>query len=224
MSPLKLKIKLISVYCLAAIVVGAALFLPAGTLNYWPAWVYTGVMFIPALFVGIYFYRNNPEFLIRRLQFKEKEKEQSLIIKLASSMFFLAFLVPGLDYRYGWSDVPAIWVISANIIVFCGYLFIFWVFKENSYASRIVEVMEGQKVISTGPYAVVRHPMYLGVMAMYLATPIALGSWWALIGFLPIPISIVFRLLNEEKVLLEKLPGYKEYCEKVKYHLIPFIW
>ncbi len=138
--------------------------------------------------------------------------------------FILCFLIPGFDYRFNWSEVPTILVVFANIMVFLGYLFVFFVFRENSYTSRIVEVEKEQKVISTGPYSLVRHPMYLGTIVMYLFTPLALGSWWALIGFLFFPLLLIFRIFNEEEVLLRDLPGYKEYCHKTRYRLIPYIW
>ena len=209
---------------MAPILVGLFLFVPAGSLYYWQAWIYCGVIFIPAFFVVQYFLKKDPELLERRMRMKEKEEKQKSIIKFAAIISFIGFIIPGLDYRYHWSNVPVLLVIISNIIVLLGYIFVFFVLRENSYASRIIEVENGQKVITTGPYAIVRHPMYLGVLLMYLFTPLALGSYWALIFFLPFLPIIVFRLLNEEEVLLRELPGYEEYCQKTRYHLVPFIW
>jgi len=211
-------------YVLAAIVYGLIFFLPAGTIRYWEAWVYLGILFIPMLFIFIYLFKNNPELLERRLRIRETEKPQKLIIGLSILVFFSAFIIPGLDHRFGWSTVPVAAVIIADIIALAGYSIFFLVIKENTYASRVIEVEKDQKVISTGPYAVVRHPMYLGGSLMYLFSPIALGSFWAVIAFLPLPALLVFRIFNEEQVLAKELPGYKAYMQKVKYRLIPFVW
>ncbi len=203
---------------------GLMLFLPAGSLYYWQAWIYCGVIFITMSFVVFYFLTKDPELLERRMRLREKEEKQKTIQIFGSVIFFIGFIISGLDYRYHWSDVPVILVIAANAIVLSGYIFVFLVLRENSYASRIIEIEKGQKVITTGPYAIVRHPMYMGVLLMYLFTPLALGSYWASIFFLPLFPLIVVRLLNEEEMLLRELPGYKEYCQKTRYRLIPFIW
>jgi protein-S-isoprenylcysteine O-methyltransferase Ste14 len=209
---------------MALIVVGMMLFLPAGSLKYWEAWIYCGVIFVPMVFAVSYFLKTDPELLERRMRLREKEKKQKTIIKAANLVFFISLLIPGFDHRYQWSNVPVALVIAANAMVFLGYLVFFFVLRENSYASRIIEVEHEQKVITTGPYAIVRHPMYSGVILMVLFTPLALGSYWALITFLPMLPLVVFRTLNEEEVLFRELPGYKEYCQKTRYRLFPFIW
>jgi protein-S-isoprenylcysteine O-methyltransferase Ste14 len=208
----------------ALAVVGLLLFLSANTLNYWEAWVYCGILFIPMLAILRYFLKHDPAMLERRMRMREREAPQRRIVAGSMILFFAAILIPGLDHRFGWSFVPLPVVLAADAIVFLGYLLFFLVLRENSYASRVVEVEQGQKVISTGPYAIVRHPMYLGIILMFLATPVALGSFWALIPFLFMPAVLAFRILNEEKVLLRDLPGYVEYCRKVRYRMIPRVW
>jgi protein-S-isoprenylcysteine O-methyltransferase Ste14 len=219
-----LKKQVILRFIMAPIIMGLMLFLPAGSLYYWQAWIYCAVLFIPVFFVVLYFFKYDPELLERRMRMWEKEEKQKTIQIVGIIIFFSGFIMCGLDYRYHWSNVPVYLVIAANAIIFSGYIFVFLVLRENSYASRIIEVEKGQKVITTGPYAIVRHPMYLGVLVMYLFTPLALGSYWAIIFFLPLLPLLVSRLLNEEKKLLRELPGYKEYCQKTKYRLIPFIY
>jgi protein-S-isoprenylcysteine O-methyltransferase Ste14 len=220
----ELKKQILLRFIMAPIFMGLMLFLPAGTLDYWQAWIYFGVLLIPVSFVVFYFLKNAPELLERRMRMKEKEQKQKTIQIFGIIIFLIGFITCGLDYRYHWSNVPVYLVIVANAIVLSGYIFVFLVLRENSYASRIIEVEEDQKVITTGPYAIVRHPMYLGVLVMYLFTPFALGSYWAIIFFLPLIPLLVSRLLYEEEMLLRELPGYKEYCQKTRYHLIPFIY
>jgi protein-S-isoprenylcysteine O-methyltransferase Ste14 len=203
---------------------GLIFFVPAGTLDYWEAWVYCAVLLVPCVFVLTYLLRKDPELLARRIRLNEKEPAQRRIIRASSLIFFTGFLIPGLDHRYGWSDIPVEAVLAANVLVIVGYALVFLVFKENPFASRVVEVEPDQRVISSGPYALVRHPMYLGTSIMWLATPIALGSYWALPVFLLLPIVLVYRIMNEEEVLLRELPGYREYTHKVRYRLIPGIW
>jgi protein-S-isoprenylcysteine O-methyltransferase Ste14 len=175
-------------------------------------------------FILIYFLKVNPEFLVRRMQFREKEREQSLIVKLTWIPLLLTFLLPGFDVRLGWSKVPTGIVIAADAMVFIGYAFVFLVFRKNNFASRIVEVTENQKVIDSGPYALVRHPMYSGTILMYTLSPLALGSYWAILPALCIIPLLIMRIFNEEKVLARDLPGYTEYMQKVRWRLIPGIW
>lgn len=202
----------------------AMLFLPDGTFAYWEAWVYLAVLIIPMSFVLIYLLKNDPELLERRMRLQEKEPAQKLIIAIAFFCFFLAFLLPGFDRRFAWSQVPAFAVIVADIIVLFGYGIVFLVFRENPYASRIIEVEPGQKVISSGPYAVVRHPMYLGESLMFIFSPLALGSYWAMIPALGIVVLLVARIRNEERVMMRDLKGYPEYMQQTVYRLIPGVW
>jgi len=200
------------------------LFLPAGSFKFWEAWIYLLALLIPMTLTLIYLVKNDPDLLKRRLRLKEKEEKQKLIVRLFRLPFILGFLIPGFDYRFDWSEVPSILVVISNVMVFLGYLWVYFVFRENSYTSRIVEVEKGQKVVTTGPYSIIRHPMYLGITIMFLFTPLALGSWWALIIFAFIPVILIIRLLNEESVLMKNLPGYIDYCQKTHYRLVPFVW
>jgi protein-S-isoprenylcysteine O-methyltransferase Ste14 len=206
------------------IVLAGMFFLTAGTPVYPEAWLYMATLFIPMFFVFIYLIKKDPDLLARRMKMKEKEREQKLIIKLSYIPFLISFLLPGFDKRFGWSDVPFAVVILADILVFISYCIFFLVLKENSYASRIIEVETEQKVISSGTYAKVRHPMYSVVLSMYLLSPIALGSYWAVIPMILIIPVIVARILNEEKILARDLDGYRKYMEETRYRLIPGIW
>lgn len=179
---------------------------------------------VPMLAVLFYFLKNDPKFLERRAKAREKEKAQELISLLSTLIFLAGFIMPGLDKRFGWSQVPWHITIIACGIILLGYLIIFLVFRQNSYASRVIEVTDDQEVISTGLYGIVRHPMYVGVMIMYMPTPVALGSYWGLIPFALLPLSLALRILNEEKILKENLKGYTEYCQKTRYRLIPGLW
>jgi protein-S-isoprenylcysteine O-methyltransferase Ste14 len=205
------------------IVMGLVLFLPAGSLQYWQGWFWWSIISALTLYITAYFLKKDPGLLSRRMKVTEKERQPS-IIRIFSLLSMFTFLVPGFDYRFHWSAVPAGIVIGANALVLVGYIFIFLVFKENSYASTVIQVEDKQPVISTGPYAIVRHPMYSGLLLMILFTPLALGSYWTLIfASLFIP-TIIFRIRKEEEVLLRDLPGYKDYCLKTPYRLIPSIW
>lgn len=220
----KLSVSVLFRLAFAVPMVGLFLFLPAGTWRYWQAWMYLGTLFIPMFFVFGYLLKNDPELLERRMHTKEKENQQNQVLKFGYPLFIAAFILPGFDIRYGWSNMPAIISVLADIAVFAGYLIFFFVLRENSYASRVVEVEQDQKVISTGPYALVRHPMYVGVLMMYLFSPLALGSWWALIPAASIVVVLVVRIRNEEEVLLRELPGYAEYQQKTRFRMIPGIW
>jgi protein-S-isoprenylcysteine O-methyltransferase Ste14 len=210
---------------LAAIVIPAILFAMAGTLHYWQGWFYSAVLLLPMLAAVSLFMRTDPELLERRMKVHEKEQEQRIIVLMGTAIFVAGFLSIAIDLRlHGLNQVPIAIVLAADAGVFLGYCLILWVFKENSYASRTIEVVQGQKVITTGPYSIIRHPMYLGFLFMYLLTPIALGSWWAVPVFLLYVPILMWRIFNEEKVLLRDLPGYYEYCQERHYRLLPLIW
>jgi len=209
----------------AIIMIGMALmlFLPAGSLKYWQGWIWWMVIAGMTLYITSFFVQRDPGLLARRMKVQEKETPP-LTVRLMSFLSLLTFLIPGFDYRFHWSAVPVWLVIAANGIVLTGYVLIFRVFKENSYASTVIQVEKEQQVISTGPYAVVRHPMYTGLLLIMLFTPWALGSYWALVfAVLFIPV-ILWRIKREEQVLSNQLPGYMNYIEKTRYRLIPFIW
>jgi len=211
-------------FLLAFFVLSMMFFLPAGTWAYWEAWMYLSLLFIPMVFVIAYLLKKDPELLARRMRTREKEGAQKLIVKLSYIPFLLAFLIPGFDKRFGWSNVAPGISIAAGICVLLGYGMVFLVFRENRYASRVIEVEQGQTVISSGPYAMVRHPMYLGALLMYILSPLALGSHWAMIpAVLFVPI-IVARIRNEERVLVKNLKGYQGYMQETRYRLIPGLW
>lgn len=225
--PLKtnsLIMKIIVRFFFFPIIFGLIVLFPAGTFNYWQFYVYIAVIVAPMLLVLLYFYKNDQQFIERRLKVQEKEKQQKIIQIIFSIIFFTGFVISGFDKRFDWSTISVEVVLLANCFIFFGYLIVFFVFRQNRFASRIIEVEKGQEVISTGLYGIVRHPMYIGVLIMFIPTPIALGSYWGLIPMATMPLSIVLRILNEEKVLCRDLPGYTEYCQKTRYRLIPFIW
>lgn len=208
----------------AFVMMALLFFLPARTIYFWEAWVFMALLFIPAICVLFYLIKKDPELLEKRMKMKEKEKEQKLIMKIASLFFIGALLIPGFDKYYGWSSIPLWLKIFADIMVFLGYIMFFVVLMQNRHASRIIEVDEKQKVIDTGLYSVVRHPMYDAFFLLYGFAPLALGSYWMLLGNIHLILVIVFRILNEEKVLMKELDGYKEYMQKVRYRLIPGLW
>ncbi len=221
---MKLILSALTKLILGFILIGALLFLPAWTLNYPNAWLFIALLFIPMLIMGVVLLIKAPDLLKKRLNGKEKQKAQKGVLALSGLMFPVGFVLSALDFRFGWSRVPLWLVISASVLFLIGYAMYAEVMRENAYLSRTVEVQEGQKVISTGLYGVVRHPMYLATLFMFLPLPLILGSLLGLIPFALYPVVIVIRILNEERVLTEGLDGYAEYKKKVKYRLIPFIW
>ncbi len=218
-------LKKVAVRLLASIpVLILVLFLPAGTFDYWQAWLYLAILLIPMSFALAYMLKYEPELLERRMRMREKESTQKNIIAISLVYFLVVFTLPGLDQRFGWSHVPAAVCIAGGVIVLLGYAFVLLVFRENRYASRVVEVEQAQTVISTGPYALVRHPMYTGVTLMYVFSPLTLGSYWAMLPALLIIPLLAARIRNEESVLVRDLPGYREYMQRVKYRLLPGVW
>lgn len=209
---------------LGLVLIGMLLFLPAWTVNYPGAWLFIALLFIPTILLGVILFILSPSLLKKRIDAKEKETAQSTIVKLSGLMFVLGFVVSALDFRFGWSSVPAWLVIVASVAFLIGYLGYAEVLRENAYLSRTIEVQDGQTVISTGLYGIVRHPMYLATLFMFLPIPLILGSFWGLIPlafYIPL---IIARIIGEEKLLMKELAGYDEYRKKAKYRLIPFIW
>lgn len=202
----------------------ALLFLPAWTLHYWQAWTYLGVSMVSISTIVVYLIRNDPALLARRVNNTEQELSQKFIHFSVNLVFAAVSVVSALDHRFGWSAVPTYVVIAGDVLVALGMLIIFFVFRENSFTASTVQVAAGQKVISTGLYALVRHPMYVGGLVFIFGIPLALGSWWGLLTFIPLTLLIVWRILDEERFLVRNLSGYGEYRSKVKYRLIPFVW
>ncbi len=206
------------------ILVGAMLFLPAWTLAYPGAWLFLGLLFIPMLILGVVMLFQSPALLEKRLNSKEKQATQKGVLALSGLMFPAGFILSALDFRYDWSHVPPWAVVTASILFLVGYGLYAEVMRENAYLSRTIEVQKDQIVVDTGLYGIVRHPMYLATLLMFLPLPLILGSFWGLVPMALYPAIIIVRLLNEEKVLTEGLDGYAKYKEKVKYRLIPFLW
>ena len=200
------------------------LFLPAGTYKYPNGLLFCALLFIPMLIVGVVLFIKDKELLSKRLNSKEKENTQRVVVLVSAVEFVGCFLCAGFDFRFGWTRVPVAVVIIAAVLFFCAYLLYAEVMRENAYLSRTVEVQENQKVVSTGLYGVVRHPMYAATLLLFTMMPIVLGSWLALIFMLPLPFILAKRIHNEEKILKTGLDGYEDYMKKVKYRMIPFIW
>lgn len=206
------------------LLVGLLLFLPAGTLAYAHGWLLVGLLFVPMFVAGLVMLRKSPEFLAKRLDAKEKQAAQKGVLAFSGLMFIAGFVVAGLDFRFGWSKMPTWVVIAASVLFLVAYALYAEVMRENAYLSRTIRVEEGQKVVDTGLYGIVRHPMYAVTVLLFLMIPLVLGSWYALIAFAFYPAIIVIRLKDEEDLLTRQLPGYEDYKQKVKYRLIPFIW
>ena len=220
----KLFISAISKFLLGAVLVGVFVFLPAGTLSYFQGWLFIGILFVPMFAAGIVMMFKNPTLLQKRLKAKEKEKEQDLVVKLSGLMFLVGFVMAGLNYRFDWYVLPKGVSIGAAVVFIVAYALYAEVLRENTYLSRTIEVQENQKVVDTGLYGIVRHPMYAVTLLLFLAMPLVLGSLISFVIFLVYPLLIAKRIRNEEEVLERELVGYKEYKNKVRYRMIPFIW
>jgi protein-S-isoprenylcysteine O-methyltransferase Ste14 len=211
-------------YISVLIFVGALIFLPAGTFKFLNGWLFMAALFIPMIFVMGYLLIKDPELLEKRMKTNEKEKPQKLYLVLSIIISLLTFVLPGLDYRFRWSSVPVWLVIFSTVLMITGYAMFFIVMKQNSYASRVIEIQEEQKLIDTGMYALVRHPMYFSATILYFFAPLVLGSYYAMIPMIFLPGLLVMRIKNEEEVLLKGLKGYEDYMKKVKYRFLPYIW
>ena len=224
MNKTKLFVRALTKFLFGLVLVGAILFLPAGSFSFMGGWLFIALLFIPMIFLGAVLLIKAPDLLAKRLDAKEKEDTQKGVVALSGLLFLAGFIVAGLDFRFGWSHVPTWLVITASVVLLVSYALYAEVMRENAYLSRTIEVQEGQKVVSTGLYGIVRHPMYAVTIWLFLSIPLVLGSFLSLLCFLHYPILIIIRILNEEKVLTEGLDGYADYKKKVKYRLIPFIW
>ena len=221
---MKLFIEALTKFTCGLLLVGTLIFLPAGTLAYTCGWLLIGLLFVPMLIAGFVMLAKSPEFLKKRLDAKEKQTAQKGVLAFSGLMFIAGFLVAGLDFRFGWSNMPAWVIVAASVLFLSAYALYAEVMRENAYLSRTVKVEQGQTVVDTGLYGIVRHPMYVVTILLFLMIPLILGSWYALIVFAFYPAIIVVRLKDEEALLTQELPGYAEYKNKVKYRLIPFIW
>ena len=221
---MKLLSEAIIKFLLGILMVGILIFLPAMSLNFSGGWLFMALLFIPMIFVGAVLFIKSPELLKKRLDGKEKAGAQKGVVALSGLIFLGGFLISSFDFRYGWSSVPLWLTVVASALFLIGYVMYAEVMRENAYLSRTIEVSENQKVITTGLYSVVRHPMYLATLFMFLSIPLILDSFWGLIPFALYPFIIAMRIVNEEKLLTEELNGYAEYKNKTKYRLIPFIW
>ena len=221
---MKLLLNALAKYVLGLLLVGLLVFLPAGTLNYTGGILFLSLLFIPILILGVVLFLKAPELLQKRLNNKETESTQKTVVALSALVFISGFIVAGLDFRFGWSSLPTAVTVIASVLFIAAYALYAEVMRENAYLSRTIKVEENQKVIDTGLYGVIRHPMYSATVLLFLMIPLILGSLLAFIIFLFYPILIAVRIKNEEKVLTEQLPGYREYKKKVRFRLIPFIW
>ena len=221
---MKLFFEAIVKFTCGLLLVGLLIFLPAGTLGYTYGWLLIGLLFGPMLIAGFVMLAKSPDFLKKRLDAKEKQGTQKGVVAFSGLMFIAGFVVAGLDYRFGWSDMPTWVTITASVLFLIAYALYAEVMRENAYLSRTIKVEEGQTVVDTGLYGIVRHPMYAVTILLFMVMPIVLGSWYALIAFAFYPVIIIVRLKDEEDLLTRELPGYAAYKQKVKYRIIPFIW
>lgn len=221
---MKLLISALMKYACGLLLVGLLIFLPAGTLHFANGWLLLGLLFAPMLLAGFVMFFKNPAFLKRRLDAKEKQATQKGVLGFSGLMFIAGFVLAGLDHRFGWSQMPRWVVIAAAVLFLAAYGLYAEVMRENAYLSRTIRVEAGQTVVDTGLYGIVRHPMYMATLLLFLMMPLVLGSWWALIAFAFYPVIIVVRLKDEENLLSRELPGYEAYKKKVKYRLVPFVW
>ena len=221
---MKLFIQAVTKFSLGVILIGLLIFLPAGTLSFFNGWLFMGLLFVPMFIAGIVMILKNPELLKSRLDAKEKQKEQDLVVKLSGLMFLAGFIVAGLGFRFGWYTLPKGVVIGASVVFILAYILYAEVLRENTYLSRTIQVQENQKVVDTGLYGIVRHPMYAATLLLFLSMPLVLGSVYSFLIFLVYPFIIAKRIRHEEEFLEKELNGYAEYKAKVKYRMIPFIW
>ena len=221
---IKLFFEAIFKFIFGVLIIGALIFWPANTLNYWNGWLFMGLLFIPMFIAGIVMMIKSPELLRKRLNAKEKENEQKEVLLLSGLMFIAGFIFAGFNFRFGWIILPNSVVIVSSIVFLIAYILYAEVLRENVYLSRTIEVQENQKVIDTGLYGIVRHPMYAVTILLFLAMPLVLGSIFSFVIFLVYPFIIAKRIKNEEEVLEKDLEGYSDYKDKVKYKMIPFIW
>ena len=221
---IKLFFEAIIKFILGVVIIGLLIFVPANTIDYWNGWLFIGLLFIPMFLAGVFMMAKSPDLLRKRLNAKEKQNEQKLVVKLSGLMFLVGFIIAGLNYRFCWIIIPNYIVIISSIIFILAYILYAEVLRENAYLSRTIEVQENQKVIDTGLYGIVRHPMYAATVLLFLSMPLILGSLISFIIFLIYPLIIAKRIKNEEEVLEKELKGYTEYKKKVKYKMIPFIW
>ena len=220
----KLFVSAITKFTAGVILLALLLFLPAGTIHYPGGWLLMGILFIPMFLAGLVMMATNPNLLRSRLNAKEKEREQDLVIKLSGLMFLVGFILAGLDFRFGWSNLPmTVNYVGAGLFL-TAYVLYAEVLRENTWLSRTIEVQEGQTVVSTGLYGIVRHPMYSATLLLFLSMPLVLGSVPAFLVFLCYPAIIAKRILGEEQVLRRELKGYDEYCDRIRWRLIPFFW
>lgn len=209
------------------VIVGLCIFVPAWSLAFWHGWVYLSIFAVSTALITLYLWNNDPKLLERRAKagaLAEKENSQKIIGIVLGLAFISIIIVPALDHRFGWSDVPILAVIAGDVVVALGFFLIFLAFRANTFAGITIEIAAGHQPIATGPYALVRHPMYSGGIIMLFGTPMALGSWWGLLALIPVTLAIMWRLIDEEKFLSRNLKGYTEYCQKTRFRLIPFVW